>query len=517
MPFSTDSPTVAFSGGATKAQYGFAQVPSVEMERSVFNRSHSHKTTFDSGLLIPIFADEALPGDTMNMKLTAFARMATPIHPVMDNIFLDIFFFSCPNRILWDNWERFNGAQDDPGDSIAFTVPQFTGVTVAEGSLSDYFGLPLQSSLDFNSLHHRAYNLIFKEWFRSQDLTDSPVVDKGNGPDTLSNYVVRRRTKRHDYFSSCLPWPTKGGGLSGTPEPAMLVTSLGLGGGTGLPTFSDGTNVNSLEKVGDTKVSHLPSDTGDLQWVDPQLEVLVSGMRLAVQTQRLLERDARGGTRYVEILQSHFGVRDPGQAVLNRPEYLGGGTVRINVHTVPNTNFPLGNLGGFGTALAGVGFVKSFTEHSVVIGLANVRADISYQQGMERMWSRQTRYDFFWPVFSHLGEQSVLNKEIFATGIPAGDDLTFGFNERWAEYRYKPSRVSGAFRSGAATPLDSWHLALNFSVLPVLNNTFIEDLPPVNRVVQTPTEPEFLFDGWFDYRHARPMPTYSVPGMIDHF
>ena len=503
----------------------FSQVPKAEIQRSSFNRSHGGKTTFDADYLVPIFVDEALPGDTFNLRMNAFARLATPIKPIMDNMYLETFFFAVPNRLLWENWEKFNGAQEDPDSSTDYLVPVVTATNFDVHTLFDYFGLPINiaAGVSFNAFHSRAYNLIYNEWFRDQNLQDSVHMDIGDGPDDPANYVLLKRGKRHDYFSSALPWPQKGDAV---PVPigdkAYLAYDGILDSDVNVYSTVSG-NYQELDAPSQVQVDSTTGGFGNNTLYADLADATgatINSLRQAFQIQRLLERDARGGTRYTEIIKAHFGVTSP-DARLQRPEYLGGGSSPVNISPVPQTSesntTDQGNLAAFGTAsFSGHGFSKSFTEHSVIIGLVNVRADLTYQQRVDRMWSRQTRYDFYWPALSHLGEQTILSKEIYFDAT-ANDEDVFGYQERYAEYRYKPTNITGLFRSAATTSLDVWHLSQEFSSRPSLNATFIESNTPVDRVIAVPSEPHFIMDMFFNYKCARPMPLYGVPGQMDHF
>jgi hypothetical protein len=525
----------------------FAMIPSADIPRSRFDRQSGHKTAFDAGYLIPIYVDEVLPGDSFSLRMTAFCRLATPLFPFMDNLHLDTFFFFVPNRLVWDNWVKLMGEQTNPGDSISYVIPQMVSPAggYAVGSLQDYMGLPTVgqvaggSTVSHSALFTRAYNMIYNEWFRDENLQNSVVVDTDNGPDTPSDYVLLRRGKRHDYFTGCLPWPQKG-------------TAVSLPLGTQAPLVSNGNNMQwrggagaffnptSTGAAGASVTLNVASGAGPLNYgasgapvaglyadLSAATAATINQLRQSFQIQKLLERDARGGTRYTEIVRAHFGVISP-DARLQRPEYLGGGSTPVTVNPIAQTSgsgatgtsAPLGNLAAMGTALAsGHGFSQSFVEHGMVIGLCAVRADLSYQQGLRKMWSRRTRYDFYFPEFAMLGEQAVLNKELYVRG-DANDDLVFGYQERWAEYRYFPSQITGLMRSTSAGTIDAWHLSQRFTSLPTLNSTFISDTPPVSRVTAVGAAAngqQMLMDAFFSVRSVRPMPMYSVPGLIDHF
>lgn len=518
-------------------EHSFSQVPTAEIPRSSFNRSHGLKTTFDADYLVPILVDEVVPGDTFNVNTTFFCRLASPtLFPLMDNLFMDVFYFYVPNRLLWTNWEKFLGAQDNPADSIDYSIPtsNASGSAPALGSLADYMGLPLVTNAyqAASVLPFRAYALIYNEWFRDQNLQDSVALSLADGADSTTSAALLKRGKKHDYFTSCLPWPQK----------QTTGVSLPLGTSADIHTTLSGGGAPEVYSEGSSDFRRLVAPSPVPSWVtvdtvagvsdsnklfadlSTATAATVNDLREAFQVQRLLERDARSGTRMVETIKAHFGVTVPDFRA-QRPEFLGGGSHAVNVTPVGQTTYQgtatlkdsKGALAGTATISGQNGFTKSFVEHGLIIGLANLRGDITYSQGLERYWSKSTRYDFYYPVLAHLGEQAVLNKEIYFNN-DANDDLVFGYQERWAEMRYKPSRLTNLMRTGVSGTLEAWHLSENFSSLPTLGDTFIQSNTgtPLDRAVAVSSEPHVIADFYFDMKCARPMPTYSVPGMLDH-
>lgn len=569
----------------------FSDAPAMYMKRTKFDRSHVYKTTFDSGKLIPVFVDEVLPGDTTRMSVNYFARLATPIKPIMDNIYLDWFFFFVPNRLVWEHWQNFCFEQEDPDDSTDYVIPTVSATGNSEnvyiGSLWDYFGLPVNTSGNISgisALPFRGVYLIWNEWFRDENLQKSVKIQKGDTNEVLNSARASEqpswvftsgtnifpglacppRGKRHDYFTSALPWTQKGPGVSiglaGTasivdPSPGTgyllhssdselaAVTAAVGDGRSGGYRIAKGTNSISFNRytshsdysgvggfAGNTDglvtLSAQAASTylGNDSYVDLDTSSIftINSLRTAFQMQKFYERLARGGSRYTEVLRSFFGVVSP-DARLQRPEFLGSFTKMVNVNPIAQTSAtddtsPQGNLSAYGvTAAKFHGFTKSFVEHGYIIGFVCARADLTYQQGINKMWLRSTVYDFYWPTFAHLGEQAIELREIYAQGSDA-DTTVFGYQERYAEYRYKPSQITGKFRSSVVNgSLDKWHLSQFFNNAPTLNEEFIVENPPIERIIAVPSEPEFLLDIGFRYTTVRPMPMFGTPGLVDHF
>ena len=552
--------------------HNFSSAPQVFQKRSRFDRSFVRKMTFNEGKLVPFFVDEVLPGDTISLSVRDFCRLSTPIAPFMDNLYLDKFFFFVPNRLVWEHWQNFCFEQEDPDDSTDYVVPtcQLLGGTAGEngiGTLWDYFALPtgLTNALHVNALPFRMYYLIWNEWFRDENLQNSVKIDKSDtnavfkadriddqpswifssGTTYVNGFALAPRGKRFDYFTSALPFQQKGPGVSvglagsapiGLSDSASIVPNtvtnyFDQAGVTSLKTPQQGVNaVFDSSPAGGLRLNlQTPLSLAAQQGLannlyanlDDSSIFTISSLRTAFQMQKFYERLARGGSRYTEVLTSFFGVVSP-DSRLQRPEYLGGSSKMININPVAQTSStndttPQGNLSAYGVSASKYhAFTKSFVEHGYIIGLLEIRADLTYQQGINKMWLRSTVYDWYWPTFAHLSEQAILNAEIYAQGTE-DDKGIFGYQERYAEYRYHPSEICGQFRSTYTKPLDSWHLSEKFENLPTLSDQFIQDKPPVERVVAVKNYPHFLIDIGFKYHTTRAMPMYGIPGLVDHF
>lgn len=550
-------------------QSHFAMIPQANIRRSVFDRSHVYKTTFNEGELIPYFVDEVIPGDTFTLNPVEFCRLATPVVPFMDNIYIESFFFFVPSRLVYDKWVNLCGEQENPEDSTDYLVPTVSLSGDMTNKIPDYMGIACASgsfkNISVNCLPFRAYWLIWNEWFRDENLQKSVKISKGETntvfepmgkstanpnyglPSGVSNwYDPAPRGKRYDYFCGALPWPQKGEAVDlplGTTANILADGPMTFNFGSAVSSPSAGvlygTHVVNNDSAG---VISRGSPLSTSQWsaspssaypspasyksglsvdLSSATSITINSLRQAFMLQRYYEIDARGGTRYTEKLQAHFGVTNP-DARLQRPEFLGSHSSMMNINPVTQTSStdsttPQGNLAAFGlNAQRYHAFTKSFSEFGYVIGLINVRADLTYQQGVNRMWLRSDVLDFYWPSFAHLGEQTIQNIEIYCQGND-DDKKVFGYQERYAEYRYKPSLITGQFRSTYKQPLDIWHLSQKFASLPTLSDEFIQDHPPISRVVAVPSYPHFLLDVKFNLKCIRPMPMFGIPGMMGHF
>lgn len=563
---------------------------SLDIGRSTFDRSSSVKFSFNTGDIVPFFIDEVLPGDTFKIATSKVVRLQTLLTPMMDNLYLDTYYFFVPNRLVWEHWKEFNGENTQSAwlPENEYSVPQIVSPATtgfAVGTIADYLGVPTGvPDLHVSALPFRAYALICNEWFRDENLSDPLVIPTdetevtGVNTGTFVTDVAKgglpyTAAKYHDYFTSCLPAPQKGPdvqipvgqvqsgmfpvySLSDAVDYADIPTgytkgALNLNNLTQNNTFGSagylqagGGDWNQTTSTSVIRSSSATGSTGQPTgipmnlWADVDLTgevqaATINSLRLAFQIQKLYEKDARGGTRYIEILKTHFGVTSP-DARLQRPEYLGGNRLPVNVNQViqssgtESTGTPQGNTAAFSLTTDKHGdFTRSFTEHGFVIGVCVARYDHTYQQGLERFWSRKTRFDYYWPVFANIGEQAVKNKEIYAQADTVlGDDNTtpvndevFGYQEAWADYRYKPNRTAGEMRSQASQSLDVWHLGDDYASLPALSDAWIrEDKTNVDRVlaVTSSVSNQIFADFYIQNRTTRPMPMYSVPGLIDH-
>lgn len=556
----------------------FNQIPEMRVSRSRFKRKQNIKFTCNAGQLIPFYVDEVLPGDTFSVDTSAICRMSTPIFPVMDNCYMDYYYFFVPNRIVWEHWKQFCGENDTNAwtQETEYGIPQLvinsigdTGKLPKESSILDYMGIPTKiidttdttgngnRTLTINALPIRGYVKIWNEWFRDQNI-DNPAVNKND--DSLTRYTDTATTKEqilqqaiqggrplwvnkfHDFFTSALPSPQKGSAqivpITGvakvkqytnaalTQQPIPSVNTTQLSFTTELNPILIGGVDDAISLHGNTGIENGVYRFVGADMATTGVGATINDLRNAFAVQQFLEADARGGTRYRELIRNHFGVAIDDTTV-QIPEYLGGQRHMINVSQVVQTSettatSPQGNAAAISvTPFSDNSFTKSFQEHGFVIGVCCIRNDNTYQQGIEKMWSRHSKFDYYWPEFAHLGEQAILNKEIFAQGKAQDtikyenkDEEAFGYQEAWAEYRMKPNRVSGKFRSNAEGTLDSWHYADNYATLPTLSQDWLAtDESVIYRTLAVQDQPQFIVDCMVDNTTVRRMPIYSVPGL----
>ena len=556
------------------AESRFAVNPThLDISRSRFDRTSTVKTSFNVGDLVPFYVDEVLPGDTFDVSTAKVVRMQPMVAPPMDDLFLDTYYFFVPNRLVWEHWQNLMGENDTTSwyPTVDYSVPQLVSPHTGGwniGTIADYFGIPTGvPDLYVNALPFRAYAKIVNDWFRDENIVDPAVLTtgdtttQGSNGDGLANYEKGGKpfvaAKLHDYFSSCLPNPQKGDPVTvpvanvsvpidipvttsadilsplSVNQPGMVLQNgpmlqsqkgyLSVAGST--VSLKQDIDVDPTRTISGTDEPLMPVNLRAIgNAVGSGFATSINELRMAFQMQKLLERDARGGTRYIEMIKSHFGVTSP-DARLQRSEYLGGNRIRINVNQIVQQSAtttgstPQGNPVGLSVTHDNAdSFTRSFTEHGFVIGLMVARYPHTYQQGLERFWSRKSRFDYYFPVFANIGEMAVLNKELYATGTDS-DNKAFGYQEAWADYRYKPSRVTGEMRSSATKSLDVWHFADYYNKLPTLSPDWIkEDKNNVDRVlaVSSKVSNQLWADIVINNRTSRPMPLYSVPGLIDH-
>jgi len=515
--------------GNRLSQSGAAQVPIANVPRSSFDRSHTHKTAFDFDYNIPVFIDEMYPNDTASIYINLFGRLATQKVPIMDNLYLRADWFWCPSRLLQDNFKKIMGERRNPSDSIDFVTPylQLTGTDVfGIGTIYDYMGLPtdVEDILVRNTLPLRMYPKVWNEWFRSSVLQNEANAPVDDGPDVLADFALLKKGKKHDFFTSLLPYPTPLNEIVtvplGTSAPVILDPDKSPFSGFRAYTYAgaaaDASDVEtnaSGDLLGTTSSVGITLDPrGDLiADLSSAASAPITAIIEAFQMNSFLATDARGGNRYQEIVLSHFNVLIPDYTI-QRSEYLGGGEVPINIHPVAQTSPTAGSnaqgqLASFATTSNQgnrIGFTKSFTEHGYVMCIVSARADITYQQGIAAMWDRNSRFDFYWPKFQELGDEAVPSRRIYADGT-GDDNLVLGYAERFGDLRFYPSRISGVLRSTATGSLDVWHMAEEFASRPTLNASFTQQNTPIERSITVTSEPHLIFDSFFDYRHVRPM------------